>query len=400
MDEGGYSDTSEFRGRLTHHEMKPMMQYATEPTLLFKAITVEVIYTSWLRTNQLTSAHTISLYHIYLLQSSVLHNLITKMVSLDVIEQSNNHVTALPKKLVAVFIGATSGIGRSTLEKLATKAREPQIYSIARPQSAATHEEFLTSLRQRNPGGSYSLIKADHTLLSDINGAVEEILQNEEKLDLLVLSAGFIPFDGRKNTMEGLDPSMTTRYYTRLLVLIKLLPLLQRASSPRVLWVAAGGKEETLNDEDLDLRQPGNWTFWAASVHSTTMGTLSLEKIAQENPKLSIVHWYPGPVGTPGMAKIKQHWDVPHEMNEAESGSRGLFLATSDHYAVKDGRGLVPLPASLEPVVTSGGGVFLVNPDGEATDNEKVLATMRESKVTDKVWEFTQGIFEECITQA
>ncbi|KAJ4131234.1 hypothetical protein NW765_017126 [Fusarium oxysporum] len=273
------------------------------------------------------------------------------MVSLGVVEQSNNHIAALPEKFIAVFIGATSGIGRSTLENLATKARDPQIYSIARPQSAATHEE-----------------------------AVKEIIQREEKLDLLVLSAGFIPFDGRKNTMEGLDPSMTTRYYTRLLTLIKLLPLLQRASSPRVLWVAAGGKEEPINDEDLDLRQPGNWTFWAASVHSTTMGTLSLERIAQENPKLSIVHWYPGPVGTPGMAKIKQHWDVPDEMNEAESGSRGLFLATNDRYAVKDGRGLVPLPAGLEPVSTSGGGVFLVDPNGEATDNGKVLAIMRENK--------------------
>lgn len=357
-----------------------MMQYATTPTLLYKSTGVKVIFTSWLRTNQQIFSHTFLLHHIYLLQSSVLHNLISKMVSLGVVEQSNNHIAALPEKFIAVFIGATSGIGRSTLENLATKARDPQIYSIARPQSAATHEEFLTSLQQKNPSGNYSLITADHTLLSDINRAVKEIIQREEKLDLLVLSAGFIPFDGRKNTMEGLDPSMTTRYYTRLLTLIKLLPLLQRASSPRVLWVAAGGKEEPINDEDLDLRQPGNWTFWAASVHSTTMGTLSLERIAQENPKLSIVHWYPGPVGTPGMAKIKQHWDVPDEMNEAESGSRGLFLATNDRYAVKDGRGLVPLPAGLEPVSTSGGGVFLVDPNGEATDNGKVLAIMRENK--------------------
>ncbi|KAL5603547.1 hypothetical protein FOVSG1_006297 [Fusarium oxysporum f. sp. vasinfectum] len=319
------------------------------------------------------------------------------MVSLDLIKQSNSQVEALPKRLVALFMGATSGIGRSILENLAMKAPEPQIYSIARPQSAATHEEFLTSLRKRNPGGNYNLIKADHTLLYDINRAIEVILQKEEKLDLLVLSAGFIPFDGRKNTVEGLDPSMTTRYYTRLLALVKLLPLLQRASSPRVLWVAAGGKEEPINDEDLDLRQPGNWTFWAASVHSTTMGTLSLEKIARNNPKLSIVHWYPGPVGTPGMAKIKQHWDVPYEMDEAESGSRGLFLATSDRYAVKDGAGLVPLSSSLEPVSTSGGGVFLVDPEGAATNNEGVLRKLRENKVDDKVWRFTQEIFEKCI---
>lgn len=322
------------------------------------------------------------------------------MVSLDIVEKSNSQVGNLPEKLVALFVGGTSGIGRSILENLATKARSPQIYSIARPQSAPSHQEFLDSLRQKNPSGNYQLIKADHTLLSDIDRAVEVVVKNEEKLDILVLSTGFIPFDGRKNTVEGLDPSMTTRYYARLLALTKVLPLLQRSASPRVLWIAAGGKEEPVNEDDLDLRQPGNWAFWPASVHSTTMGTLSLEKLAQENPKLNIVHWYPGPVGTPGMAKIKQHWEVPHEMSEAEAGARGLFLATSDRYATKDGAGLVPLLPGLEAAKTSGGGVFLVDPEGETTDNEEVLAKMRGDHLGDKVWKFTQGIFQESLNKA
>lgn len=88
--------------------------------------------------------------------------------------------------------------------------------------------------------------------------------------------------------------------------------------------------EGPMNEDDLDLRKPGNWAFWPAYVHSTTMGTLTLEKLAQENPKLSFVHWYPGPVGTPGLVKIKQHWEIPHEITEDKAGAWTLFFATSD----------------------------------------------------------------------
>ncbi|KAK7428173.1 hypothetical protein QQZ08_005239 [Neonectria magnoliae] len=314
------------------------------------------------------------------------------MVSFQTVKQSNAGVASLPKGLVALFMGATSGIGQSTLEHFAQNASSPRIYSVARSQTVASHEELLTSLRQTNPTGTYNLITADVSLISEIDKVVNAVTQKETKLDILVMSAGFIAFEGREDTREGLDPSMTTRYYTRLCALQKLLPLLNNAASPRVVSVLAAGLEGPLNEDDLDLRDPAHWSHWNASVHSATMGTLALEKLARENPRLSIVHWLPGPTSTPGLARIERlskAW--PNPMAQEEAGARALFLATSDRYAVNGG--LLPVPEGLEVAKKSGGGIFLVDPKGENTGNEDLLGDFRKRGVDEAVWSFTQKVF-------
>lgn len=327
------------------------------------------------------------------------------MVSLKTVEKSNARVASLPRGLVALFIGATSGIGQSTLQHFAHHAPSPRIYTVARPTAVASHEDFLTSLRQSNPGGTYKLITADTSLVSEVDRVVEAVRRDETKLDILFLSAGFMPFEGRNDTREGLDPSMSTRYYSRLRAVEGLLPLLNSngARSPRVVSVLAGGLEGPLRAADLDLRAPGAWSSWAASVHAGTMGTLALERLARENPRLGVVHWFPGPVDTPGLARAQRFgMSAPQNpMSLRESGARGLFLATSERYTGQVGaEGLVPPPEGLPPVKKSGGGIFLVDPLGDSADSENVLAEMRQRSVDQTVWDHTQKIFNACSSQA
>jgi NAD(P)-dependent dehydrogenase (short-subunit alcohol dehydrogenase family) len=176
------------------------------------------------------------------------------MVALQTVQQSNALIKGLPKGLIALFIGATSGIGQSALQQFTHYASSPRIHTVARPSTVPSHENLLSSLRQSNPGGTYNLITADVSLVSEIDKVVNAITQKETKLDILFMSAGFMAFEGRKDTSEGLDPSMTTRYYSRLRVIQKLLPLLNNAQSPRIISVLAGGMEGPLKESDLDLR--------------------------------------------------------------------------------------------------------------------------------------------------
>jgi hypothetical protein len=81
-------------------------------------------------------------------------------------------------------------------------------------------------------------------------------------------------------------------------------------------------------------------------------------------------------------------------MSVEEAGAHALFLATSDLYAVQGG--LVPMPDGLEMLEKSGGGIFLVTPLGESTDNERALAALRERGVDEEVWGFTQKLFAAC----
>ncbi|KAH6657821.1 hypothetical protein BKA67DRAFT_656063 [Truncatella angustata] len=322
------------------------------------------------------------------------------MVSYEVVKQSNARIASLPKGLVALFIGATSGIGQSALQQFAQHASAPKIYSVARPVSAANHDKMLSSLRESNPSGTYNLITADHSLISDIDKAVEVVKQKETKLDLLILSPGFIAFEGRKDTSEGLDPSMTTRYYSRQRAVEQLLPLLDRAVAPRIVSVLAGGMEGQINEGDLDLRDPANWSFWNSSVHSATMSTLALELFARANPRLSVAHWSPGPVDTPGLDRVQKSGMKISDpiMSQDEGGARALFVATSDRYAVQ--AGLVPVPAGLIAAKKTDGGIFILDPQGESIDNEQVLSDFRKRGVDKKIWDFTQKVFSDATAQA
>ncbi|PKX89628.1 uncharacterized protein P174DRAFT_507307 [Aspergillus novofumigatus IBT 16806] len=81
-------------------------------------------------------------------------------------------------------------------QPLAAHASSPRIYAVARPSTVASHETFLSSLRQSHPTGTYRLIQADVSIISETDTIVARIKKNETKVDILVMSAGFMPFEG------------------------------------------------------------------------------------------------------------------------------------------------------------------------------------------------------------
>jgi short chain dehydrogenase len=136
------------------------------------------------------------------------------MVAIQAIRKSNARIAELPEGLVALFLGATSGIGQSTLIQFAKYAVQPRIYIVARRASAT--RELLEELHKENLEGTYTVIEKDVSLICETSDVVEFVKTRETKLDLLFESVGFISFTGRQETTEGLEPSMTTRYYSRL----------------------------------------------------------------------------------------------------------------------------------------------------------------------------------------
>jgi len=134
------------------------------------------------------------------------------MVSLTAVQKSNARIKTLPKGLVGLFIGATSGIGLSALQNFAQHASSPFIYTVAGAPTVTFHEDVLVYLWQSNPTGTYNINTADVSLVSDIDKVVNTIKQKETKVDILFISTDFKGFEDRMDTGEGLDSSMTTRY--------------------------------------------------------------------------------------------------------------------------------------------------------------------------------------------
>jgi len=133
------------------------------------------------------------------------------MVSLEVVKTAN---TALVKSqpLVAVFV-STSGIGSYALQALASHANNGQglrAYIVARKKAAA---DKLTSECQRIcPKGQFRFVQTDDiALLKNVDRVCAEITAAERKeaaatggkpkIDLLVMTQGYLAFDGRKGVV-------------------------------------------------------------------------------------------------------------------------------------------------------------------------------------------------------
>lgn len=115
------------------------------------------------------------------------------MVTISEVREYNELIrTALPPGIVAVFIGATSGIGRATLLRFAKYARQPRIYFVGRSEEAA--DRFTDQLRDVNPDGKYIFIKADVSLLHGVDKVCKQIKEREQSISILFQSQGTLDF--------------------------------------------------------------------------------------------------------------------------------------------------------------------------------------------------------------
>lgn len=119
------------------------------------------------------------------------------MVSLEAIRASNARISSeLPAGLVAVFLGATSGIGATSLKQFAKRARQPRIYFAGRREDEGNR--IVTELKTLNPDGVYHYIKCDASLLKNVDQLCREIKSKESAINLLFLTIGTLVTGKRK----------------------------------------------------------------------------------------------------------------------------------------------------------------------------------------------------------
>ncbi|KAK4995203.1 hypothetical protein LTR66_004927 [Elasticomyces elasticus] len=299
------------------------------------------------------------------------------MVSLTDVQASNSRIaTALPPRLVAVFVGATSGIGEATLKQFAKHTYRPRVYFVGRSQEAGEH--ITAECEALNSEGEFVFVKADTSLIQ---------------------------------TPEGLHFAMALATYSRTRFIVNLLPLLQQATSlRRVVSVFTAGKEGPVDTSNIQGRK---MSMLSQRSHGSSLVTLSLEALAQKAPDVAFIHNFPGVVrggtarGTTGAAMFvfKAVFAVVGPllyMPDQECGERHLFLATSARYPA----GVTQNAASGVPLADgvavargingqSGSGVYSVDSHGESSGPkvEELLANFRKDGMVETVWKDTQEQF-------
>ncbi|KAF7535237.1 hypothetical protein G7054_g5569 [Neopestalotiopsis clavispora] len=323
------------------------------------------------------------------------------MVSIAEIRSANTSLKSSRSGLTAVVTGATSGIGYGFVKALASQTDSLKIYLVGRPERLS---HVIGELETINPSGEYIGIEVnDLTLLADTEKAVNKIVEQESKVDLLFMSQGYLSFASRDESAEGIDKITSIRHYSRTLIILKLLPLLKAAASPRVISVLAGSKEGAIFEDDLEFKNPANYSVGKVGDATASYVSLTLEQIQKQNPKVSFVHAFPGltksslfrPESFGRALSFFINWVVMPITSRflwqsvEEAGERFLYVASTPKFAAAQGAAAVhdgDLAVGSNGV--NGSGVYTINEKQEGVHN-KTLDALRARGADVKIFEHT-----------
>ncbi|GLA67408.1 hypothetical protein AtubIFM54640_010726 [Aspergillus tubingensis] len=291
--------------------------------------------------------------------------------------------------LVVLFVGGTSGIGRSTAVKLASAISRPTIYVCGRNKAAGA--QVLEELKAANEHGSYRFIAADVSHICNVDEVCQQLESDIPALDLLFLSSGGLAFSKKEGDAK-IDVNHILRYYSRMRFIYKLLPSLEAAKSPRVVSVLAGGKEIKIEDDNLDLNK--DFSISASTGYPATMTSLAFEVLASQHPTINFIHVFPGIVATSILKKsmgsfmgsILSFITKPISMPASESGEWHVFLSTSTEFHSRNA-------SSGQP----SGGSYVVNYNGKDANKKALMAQLRAEGLPETVWKHTLDTFDRLL---
>ncbi|KAI5306756.1 hypothetical protein KEM56_007273 [Ascosphaera pollenicola] len=335
------------------------------------------------------------------------------MTSLSKIRAHNATLRShLGPGLVAVFAGGTSGIGETTARELVRNVEAPRVYIVGRNQSEATR--IIDEFKRLSPNGQYHFVAGDLARLREVDRVCAKLKEQEDHINLLVLSQGVLRPGGPNYVGEGLDMKVSLHYYSRIRMLTNLLPQLKAAAKSKqnnglarvISCLAAGRENNNLNYNDLSLKH--NYGILPAEAHACTMMTMTMEHLAAENPQISFVHKFPGIVRTNILRSLHPLLRYSGDalmatvgrlvtIDVKESGERFLYTATSDRYPPKEKAHTVKPDDGEVEIGTNGergSGAYPLTWNDKRALNEKAMKKHRDEGGIEKVWNHTMEVFD------
>jgi len=133
-----------------------------------------------------------------------------------------------------VITGCNSGIGLVASLELARQGFELFMLMRDSEKSASAHQEVLNAA----DGGLVHHIKVDMSSMAEVTSAATEVLAKANKIDLLINNAGVL-MRNEQRTPEGLELTLAVNYFAPYVLTKALRPLLEKATSARVVNVSS-----------------------------------------------------------------------------------------------------------------------------------------------------------------
>jgi NAD(P)-dependent dehydrogenase (short-subunit alcohol dehydrogenase family) len=177
----------------------------------------------------------------------------------------------------AVVTGANSGIGWHTALELARA--DSEVILAARSESKG--RDAVERIRHELPRAKVRAEVLDLASLRSVRAFAAKV-NNEAKLDLLVNNAGVMAVPQRQMTQDGFELQFGTNFLGPFALTGLLMPVLQRAASPRVTTVSSGAANmgtKKINFDDLQWeRSYGPWKAYCQSKLADLMFSLELAR--------------------------------------------------------------------------------------------------------------------------
>lgn len=243
----------------------------------------------------------------------------------------------IPSQLgrTAVVTGATGGLGYETALALARAGAEVVLTGRDDRKGQAAIEK----IGREALGARVSYARLDLASLASIADFAER-MQSRPSLDMLIDNAGVMALPRRQVTADGFEMQFGTNYLGHFALTARLMPLLRRASAPRVVCVSSLAHRAAFIDfNDLQgQRIYSPWKAYGQSKLAMLIFALELQRRSEKAGwNVSSIAAHPGfartglfASGPGGLTSLASELAASFFGQSAADGARPiLFAATS-----------------------------------------------------------------------
>lgn len=180
----------------------------------------------------------------------------------------------------AVVTGANSGIGCETALALAHAGAEV----ILAARSAQKGNEAMAKIRALSPQAKVRLESLDLSKLASVADFSRRLHAEGQPLDLLINNAGVMALPQRQLTADGFEMQLGVNYLGHYALTAQLLPLLRKASAPRVVNLSSlMHRVGRMHFDDLQLERYSPNRAYGQSKLAMLMFALELQRRSDAN---------------------------------------------------------------------------------------------------------------------
>jgi dehydrogenase/reductase SDR family protein 12 len=234
--------------------------------------------------------------------------------------------------------GPTSGLGREMAAAFASLGA--RVVLVGRNEE--TLEAVAAALEREHGRDRVTAVVADLASLDSVGSAVDHILADEPRLDVVVDNAGAM-FPSRRESPDGIEATFATMVVGPFALVAGLLPLLRRTGSARVIAVTSGGMyAQPLRLDDLAWRRRA-WNGARAYAQAKRAQVGLVREWARRVPAAEVTFnaMHPGWADTPGLSASLPGFARrmgPLLRTPAEGVDTALWLAAAPDVAGLTGR--------------------------------------------------------------